>query len=229
MPASNYLEYIQSALDDFASYSDERKYSLVNALGEAAAADVLDVGCGAGQQLLPFAERRNSKCVGVDAAPEVSSVGSEVFEKAGFAGKGEFICAFGEDLPFEDESFDVVICRVALPYMENRKAIAEMARVMRPHGKLFLKTHAPAFYFGMLRERIKLLNPKQLAYPLICLTGGTLNLLTGKQPQGGIWNGKEVFQTRGFLEQEFKKNKLRIVRELVDSNSQTPSYLIEKT
>lgn len=42
-------------------------------------------------------------------------------------------------LPFADEAFDVVTCRFAFHHFENpRKALAEMARVCRPGGRVAL-------------------------------------------------------------------------------------------
>ena len=136
--------------------------------------------------------------------------------------------ALGEQLPFADESFEVVICRVALPYMDNHKALTEIARVLRPQGKFLLKIHAPLFYWGMLKERAKTLNPKQLAYPVICLIGGTINRLSGKHPPGNFWKGKEVYQTRKSLAKELEKRGMKIIRELPDTNDGTPSFLIER-
>jgi hypothetical protein len=52
--------------------------------------------------------------------------------------------------------------------------------------------------------------------------------LTGRQLQKGFWAGKEVFQTRRFLEKEFAKNELRIEGFLPDDNPQTPSFMVVK-
>lgn len=68
-----------------------------------------------------------------------------------------------------------------------------------------------------------------MAYPVICLTAGTLNLLNGKHPTGKFWQGKEVFQTDGFLKREFAKNGLRLIKEMADSNLESKSFLIEKS
>lgn len=223
-----YQEYAQKAVRDFTARDTRERNMLVDALENVRVESVLDVGCGAGQQLLPFAEKRNAYCVGVDVAEEVVEVGPGVFAAQGLEGRGVFLQARGEDLPFEDESFDVVLCRVAIPYMDNRKALAEISRVLKKDGHFLLKTHAPMFYLGMIRRRFKTLSPKQLVYPLICLTYGTINLLTGKQPQGGLWKGKEVYQTRRFLERELKKNGLQITGELPDTNIETPSFVIKK-
>lgn len=228
MTHGTYLEYAKLTLRDYAGTDLSKRHQLVNELGDFEVKRVLDVGCGAGLQLLPFAEKKNSKCFGVDIGDEVGEIGRTVFIEQGFADQGFFTRALGEELPFGDESFEVVICRVALPYMDNRRALAEISRVLRVGGKLLLKTHAPRFYFWMLKNRLKTLNPKQLAYPLICLCGGTLNLVTGRHPRGSFWNGKEVYQSRSFLRRELEKNQLKIVRELSDTSPQTPSYLIEK-
>jgi ubiquinone/menaquinone biosynthesis C-methylase UbiE len=43
-----------------------------------------------------------------------------------------FVCTEGERLPLHDLSFDVVTSRVALPLMHLPKALAEIARVVKP-------------------------------------------------------------------------------------------------
>jgi ubiquinone/menaquinone biosynthesis C-methylase UbiE len=223
-----YIQYARQTLADFRSSGDEQIALLVNEINDAEVKRVLDVGCGAGLQLVPFAEQKNSFCVGIDIGAEVGEVGEMIFREQGLAGRGAFFRAQGEALPFADSSFDVVICRVALPYMDNHRALSEIARVLRPGGNFFLKIHAPRFYWGMIRERAKTLDPKQLAYPLICLTAGTINRLSGKHPRGNFWKGKEVYQTRRSLARELEKRGMRIIKELPDTNNGTPSFLIEK-
>jgi Methylase involved in ubiquinone/menaquinone biosynthesis len=224
----SYIDYAQNAIEHYESFDEQSRYQLLNETDFEKLEAVLDVGCGAGQQLLPFAEKTNALCIGVDIGKEVGIVGRELFRRKNLEGRAEFFCARGEELPFAENTFDVVICRVALPYMNNRRALAEISRVLKTGGKLFLKTHAPRFYFGMIRRRITTFNPKQIAYPIISLAGGTWNLLTGKQPEGDFWKGKEIFQTEKFLRRELSLNNLRIEKTLPDSNSETPSYLIVK-
>lgn len=226
--AGSYQEYVEKASADFAARSNDVRFMLADALADKNVETVLDVGCGAGQELYQFIEKKNAFCVGVDVAEELGKIGNSFFSELKCEDKVTFLRSIGAELPFKDESFDVVICRVALPYMDNKKTIAEIARVLRPAGIFFLKTHAPAFYFGMLKRRMKTLDLKQYAYPLICLAGGTFHNLTGRQLRDGIWKGKEVFQTNGFLQREFAKNNLKIKAYLPDDNIQTPSLMIEK-
>ncbi|MGI8787738.1 MAG: methyltransferase domain-containing protein [Pyrinomonadaceae bacterium] len=222
----NYREYANQAIENFALKDAASRYLLVNAVRDLKIKKVLDLGCGAGQELLPFIEKTSAFCVGADIAEKLGEVSGGFFRRQK---RAVFVRSRGENLPFADASFDVVLCRVALPYMNNRRTIAEVARVLRPDGIFLLKTHAPSFYFGMIRRRWKTFSPKQIAYPLICLTGGAWHFLTGSQPQNGFWAGKEVFQTEGFLRREFSRNNLQIVKHLSDTNRETPSFVIIKT
>lgn len=224
----SYREYTKQAIKNFVSQDLKSRYLLVSAVKDKKIEKVLEVGCGAGQELLPFVEKTTAFCVGIDIAEELGAVGKVFFEKTDCENRVALVRSFGENLPFADESFDVVLCRVALPYMDNRQTIAEVARVLRPKGVFLLKTHAPAFYFGMIGRRWKTFSLKQIAYPLICLTGGMWHLLSKTQLKEGFWKGKEVFQTRRYLEKEFAKHGLKIAGELSDTNIQTPSFVVVK-
>ncbi|MEO6655402.1 MAG: class I SAM-dependent methyltransferase [Pyrinomonadaceae bacterium] len=185
----NYKEYAQASLANYAKKDETSRYLLFNAVKDLRIERVLDVGCGAGQDLLPFLEKTSAICVGIDTATQLGQVTEEVF---GDEERAMFVRSEGEKLPFKNESFDVVLCRVALPYMDNREAIAEVARILKPNGIYLLKTHAPYVYFEMIRNRVKTLNPKQLVFPLVCVAGSLWHLITGKRLQNGL-------QIDGFL------------------------------
>ncbi len=222
---ANYEEYAKESLKNFAGRETAKRYLLVNAVKDLKPERILDLGCGAGHELLPFLEKTEAVCVGVDSAEELGKITAEMFREKE---RAVFVRSEGENLPFDNASFDVVLCRVSLPYMNNRQAIAEISRILKPDGVLLLKTHAPRFYLGMIFERLKTLNAKQIAYPLICLAASFWHLLTGKQLQKGFWQGKEVFQTRSFLEKEFAKNNLKVEGFLADNNPSTPSFIVIK-
>jgi ubiquinone/menaquinone biosynthesis C-methylase UbiE len=226
MSVSNYQEYTQTAIENFAQRDAASRYLLVNAVKNPKR--VLDVGCGAGQELLPFLEKTAAFCVGIDVADELGKVTKDVFRGGNFEKRYGFVRSKGEKMPFADESFDVVLCRVALPYMNNRRAFAEISRILKTGGVFLLKTHAPAFYFGMIRQRISMFSPKQIAYPLICLAGGIVHSVSGMQLQNGFWAGKEIYQTRRFIEKECARNGLKIEGFLADDNRETPSFVIVK-
>jgi len=221
----SYQDYADAALEKYAAKDTASRNALLDAVSGRRIESVLDIGCGAGQELLPFLENTTAMCVGIDIAPELGVVTKTVF---GGNKRANAVRSAGEDLPFTDESFDVVLCRVALPYMNSRKAIGEVARVLKPNGVYLLKTHALPFYFGMIRERLQTRSVKQVAYPLICLTAGFWHSMTGKQLENGFWQGKEIFQTRGFLDVEFAKYGMAITGVLADNNPRSPSYVVEK-
>ncbi len=224
-----YEEYARQTIENFARKDAASRRLFVNAVSGSDIKTVLDVGCGAGQELLPFIEETGAFCVGIDVAPELGVVTQKFFRAMrADETRAAFTRSNGETLPFSDASFDVVLCRVALPYMNNRRTIAEIARVLRPNGVFLLKTHAPRFYFGMISERWKTRSVKQIAYPVICLAGGAWHSLTGKQLQKGFWQGKEVYQTERFLRKEFARNNLRIEGFLADTNPKTPSFVVVK-
>lgn len=224
----NYEEYTRAAIENARRQDAAERYLLVDAVKDAAPRMILDLGCGAGVDVLPFLEKTDAFCIGLDAAAELGAVVKTVFEQEDLKNRTAFVRSVGERMPFADASFDVVLCRVALPYMDNRQTFGEVARILKPGGAFLLKTHAPAFYFSLLKTRAKTRNPKQIAYPLICLAGGCWHQLTGKQLTKGFWAGKEVFQTEAFVKSECARNNLRVERHLPDTNPETPSFYIVK-
>jgi ubiquinone/menaquinone biosynthesis C-methylase UbiE len=225
---SYYQEYARIAIEQYSKKDLASRYLLVDAIKDLEVKRVLDIGCGAGQELLPFAEKKDAFCVGIDIGEELGVVGHEVAKEFDCSEKINFSRSMGETLPFADQSFDVVLCRIALPYMHNQKTIAEVGRVLRSRGVFLLKTHSPLFFTDLLKDRIRTLNPKQIIYPLLCLFNGVLHDLTGKQFYKGFWNGKQVYQTKKILDREFSKHDLKIEGVLPDNNNQSPSYLVVK-
>lgn len=189
-------------------------------------ARVLDVGCGGGQELSPFV-LNGALGVGIDFAPETGLVGRELFETQLPGCRVAFARASGDALPFCSEAFDVVICRLALPYMYNTRALTEFARVLRTGGLLLLKIHHARFYLhkfltGLTGEPLSSVHSVRVGLSSLVYH------LTGHQPSDGYLI-KEVFQTVGTLRSELVKHNLKIKHEMPDSNPLTPSFCIAKT
>ncbi|HVM41171.1 MAG TPA: methyltransferase domain-containing protein [Acidimicrobiia bacterium] len=93
--------------------------------------EVLDVACGTGVVARTAAERvePGGRVVGVDLNEAMLTVARRV------APELEWRHADAADLPFDDGSFDAVLCQMALMFFPDRRAaLAEMARVVRDQG-----------------------------------------------------------------------------------------------
>jgi ubiquinone/menaquinone biosynthesis C-methylase UbiE len=90
---------------------------------------VLDVACGPGYAAAKATER-GAFARGVDFAPTMVAEARRRFPEVPFA-EGD-----AEDLPFEDGSFDAIVCAFGLLHMANPdRAIAEAFRALRPGGR----------------------------------------------------------------------------------------------
>lgn len=223
---TEYDTYVRTEWDKFVADPKRWRASL-DATKEISVQRVLDVGCGAGQELLPFLAEREALCIGIDVAPGVGRMGRELFASCGYESGVVFLRGTAESLPFCDAAFDVIICRIALPYTDNRSALKEIARALRLSGVLLLKIHHPLFYLRKLGKGVVTLNARSTMHATRVLTAGTVYHAIGKQVRNGVL-GTEVFQTKWLLKRELMLHGLAIIGELPDSNPATPSFIISK-
>lgn len=97
--------------------------------------DVLDIGCGIGQTLTAAELQLARSLSGVDIIEDAIKYGTARFPNF------RLVCAPAEAIPHPASSFDVVFSRVTLPYTDIPKALAEIRRVIRPGGKVWLVLH----------------------------------------------------------------------------------------
>jgi SAM-dependent methyltransferase len=123
---------------------------LIDTLGLAGNEKVLDVGCGRGLLLNGVARRLPyGKAFGIDLWQNVDLSGNNLeaalvnARAENVADRVEIRTADMQDLPFPDGSMDAVISSLAIhnvPDKEGRtKAIREIARVLKPGGRLALQ------------------------------------------------------------------------------------------
>lgn len=102
---------------------------------------VLDVGCGAGMDLLLAARRTGStgRVIGVDMTPAMIERAKRAALKSGIWQTIEIRRGTAEDLPVENESVDVVISNGVFNLSPAKdRAFREVYRVLRPGGRLYL-------------------------------------------------------------------------------------------
>jgi len=101
---------------------------------------VLDIGCGTGFLSLGVAKAvgKNGKAMGIDISEEMMKKAKENLSMAGFSNI-EFRVGDAENIPLEDNSVDLVVGNMVLHHCPNpESAIEEMARVLKPKGRLVL-------------------------------------------------------------------------------------------
>ena len=129
------------ACDPHVALPDGTQRSLRFFTSFGASARVLDVGCGSGMHLKELA-KRGFDVIGVE--PDREAV--EALRREGY----DVVHGSAEELPFDDESFDAIVCSVVVPYTDERRAIAEWARVLMPQGEVRASYHGVAYALKQL-------------------------------------------------------------------------------
>jgi arsenite methyltransferase len=96
---------------------------------------VLDVGCGVGVTPCQIAKAHGCRVVGVDLREAMVQRARERAEREEVGERTEFRVADARELPFDDGTFDVVMCESVLAFLPDREsALDEFVRVARPGG-----------------------------------------------------------------------------------------------
>ena len=117
---------------------------------------VLDVGCGTGTLALVARQRvgATGRVSGIDPSPQMIARASHKAERAHLA--IDFQVGVIEQLAFPDQSFDVVLSTFMMHHLPDdlkRRGIREIARVLKPGGRLLvLDMKGPA---GPWKSRIE--------------------------------------------------------------------------
>jgi len=98
-------------------------------------ATVLDAGCGVGAGTSLLADRA-ARAIGVDiSAPAVAEA------KQRHGGRADFLEGDLRSLPFEEQSFDVVVCFETIERLQEvDRGLDELRRVLRPEGLLLISS-----------------------------------------------------------------------------------------
>jgi ubiquinone/menaquinone biosynthesis C-methylase UbiE len=144
---------------------------------------VLDVGCGTGEFAIAAKKvvGQDGQVTGIDAATEMIEVAKEKAEKHQL--RIDFQVAAVEKLPFEDNSFDMVINSLVmhhLPEHLQRVGIAEIYRVLRPGGTFFTLDFVP---LPRITDRLRI-----------------MHFGHGTATQGSIFDLVPVLEANGFVD-----------------------------
>ena len=114
--------------------------------GVEQAENILDVGCGIGGSSLYLAAKLGAKATGITLSPVQAKRANQRARELGFAARTNFQVADAQEMPFADNSYDLVWSLESGEHMPDKtKFIQECYRVLKPGGKLIVVTwcHRP--------------------------------------------------------------------------------------
>ncbi len=101
--------------------------------------NILEVGCCCGYNLFYLQKSYGFDCVGIDPSKEAITYGKHIAQEKDIPVR--FYVGTADLMPFEDESFDMVIIGFCLYCIDRRKlmrSISEIDRVLKTGGHIFL-------------------------------------------------------------------------------------------
>ncbi len=121
---------------------------LVEACGIGSGMRVLDVAAGTGNASIPAAQA-GAEVTASDLTPELFDAGRKRAQEAGV--ELDWVQADAENLPFDDESFDIVMSSIGAMFAPMHQQVAdELVRVCRPGGTIGMLNWTPEGMIGAL-------------------------------------------------------------------------------
>jgi demethylmenaquinone methyltransferase/2-methoxy-6-polyprenyl-1,4-benzoquinol methylase len=122
---------------------------------------ILDIATGTGDQAIALSALKPQKVTGLDISSGMLDVGRMKIAKLGLSELIDMKLGDSEDIPFEDNSFDVITVSFGVRNFENlKKGLSEMYRVLKPGGKaIILEFSQPEKFpmkqmYGLYSKRI---------------------------------------------------------------------------
>ena len=164
---------------------------------------VLDAGCGFGQWSMVMAEN----CGKVEAFDVCEKRVRAAQIVAKNAINLRFRTASLEELPFANESFDGVFCYSTIYYTDVRRSVAELCRVLRPGGRIYLCSNGPGWYwYNFVHQPHKSADFSPRRYALGTFYGTAKYFLFNQPPR----NGQSVITPRRWLARMLESHGVEI-------------------
>jgi ubiquinone/menaquinone biosynthesis C-methylase UbiE len=123
---------------------------------------VLDVGCNTGYVSFEIAHLAQCRVTGVDISPEMISAANRLRRLESNTKLVNFEIADGMNLPFKNETFDLVVSGGSTAFIKNKiRALSEYARVVKHWGfvadiNFFYKKRPPQNMLNQLNNAMKI-------------------------------------------------------------------------
>lgn len=122
-------------IDEFHIRGQEATRELASQVNLNSNHKVLDVGSGVGGASRYLASEYGCQVTGIDLSEEYCRVAQSLADRLGLASRVTYRQGSALDMPFEDNSFDVVWTQhAAMNISEKPKLYSEIVRVLRPNG-----------------------------------------------------------------------------------------------
>ncbi|MFC0445589.1 bifunctional demethylmenaquinone methyltransferase/2-methoxy-6-polyprenyl-1,4-benzoquinol methylase UbiE [Pseudidiomarina halophila] len=130
-------------MNDVMSFGIHRiwKRYTIDCSGVRAGMKVLDIAGGTGDLTAQFSRRVGPKgeVVLADINQAMLDVGRDKLRNKGIVGNVDYVQANAEDLPFADDTFDIITIAFGLRNVtDKQKALESMFRVLKPGGRLLV-------------------------------------------------------------------------------------------
>ena len=206
---------------------------------------VLEVACNMGTTLVHIAKKYGCDIVWVDLDEKAIEKAEKKIKDNGLENKVKAICGNAFDLPFEDESFDVVINEAMLTMLlgdQKEKALREYYRVLKPGGMVVTQDvvlitdnneRAKELRIGLSRAINVNVEPllsdgwescfERVGFKVESKTGPmTLMSIPGMMKDEGIFEALSIIKT-GL--QEFNKEYFQRMRSFMMDNKRELGYI----
>lgn len=148
----------------FAKYLEPGALEILKRLNIPPGTEMLDVACGAGQIAIPAA-RAGVRVTGIDIATNLVEQARNRAQAEGLAVR--FDEGDAEMLPYEDQSFDLVVSLIGAMFAPRPERVAaELVRVTRPGGRIVMANWTPEGFVGQMFKTVgKYAPPSPLMSP----------------------------------------------------------------
>ena len=145
--------YIQNAYRELKRGTTQKQLRTLNI--NATAKKVLDVGCGPGNLLVALTADAPELLIGIDVDETFLVFGRSHIQNSitPSCAMPTLIRASLPTLPFSDGTFDLVTCFLVMPHVpDDKRALTELARVLKPGGTLAISGHGFGFPLRYLKR-----------------------------------------------------------------------------
>jgi len=163
---------------------------------------VLEVGCGVGLTSCHLAARTGCRILGVDLSEKMVEWSRKRAARKGLEHLVEYRVADAQELPFEDATFDAMLCESVTAFVPDQaRAIREYRRVVKPGG-----------YVGLNEGTWMKGDPPKKLYDFIVRTMENANFLT-------FAGWRELLESAGLMDIVVEPQTLSAVRQRLDEIS----------